>query len=97
MNPQFDAVFAEYLIQAKQARDLNQHHDFRRQLFLSFLRGDVYSGFCLRSGECRADTAPGPLFCAARSTCSFFAPDREEMIHHGCRQRTSLICSKNRV
>lgn len=38
MNPQFDAVFAEYLTQAKQARDQNQHHDFRRQLFLSFLQ-----------------------------------------------------------
>ena len=38
MNPQFDTVFAEYLTQAKQARDQNQHHDFRRQLFLSFLQ-----------------------------------------------------------
>jgi len=38
MNPQFDAIFAEYLTQAKQARDQNQHHDFRRQLFLSFLQ-----------------------------------------------------------
>ncbi len=38
MNSQFDAVFAEYLTQAKQARDQNQQHDFRRQLFLSFLQ-----------------------------------------------------------
>lgn len=38
MNVTFETVFAEYLTQAKQARTQNQHHDFRRQLFLSFLQ-----------------------------------------------------------
>ena len=37
-TPQFDAHFATYLEQAKQARDQNQHHDHRRQLFLAFLK-----------------------------------------------------------
>ncbi len=35
---QFETYFERYLIQAKQARDQNQHHDFRRQLFLAFLK-----------------------------------------------------------
>ena len=38
MNPQFDTVFADYLSQIKQAPGQNQRHDFRRQLFLSFLQ-----------------------------------------------------------
>lgn len=37
-TPQFEANFARYLEQAKQARDQNQHHDHRRQLFLAFLK-----------------------------------------------------------
>lgn len=39
MNSQFETYFVDYLTQAKQARDRNQHHDFRRQLFLAFLTG----------------------------------------------------------
>lgn len=38
MNSEFETVFADYLVQAKQAHDQNQHHDFRRQIFLSFLQ-----------------------------------------------------------
>lgn len=34
---QFDAHFADYVEQARLARDQNQHHDHRRQLFLAFL------------------------------------------------------------
>jgi len=34
---QFDAAFARYVEQARQARDSDQHHDHRRQLFLGFL------------------------------------------------------------
>jgi hypothetical protein len=37
MNFQFETAFSDYLTKAKQARQQNQHHDFRRQLFLSFL------------------------------------------------------------
>lgn len=37
MNSLFEKFFAGYLTQAKQAREQNQHHDFRRQLFLTFL------------------------------------------------------------
>src|SRR6266571_552180 len=37
MNSHFETSFARYLTQAKHARDQNQHHDFRRQLFLAFL------------------------------------------------------------
>ena len=37
-TPQFEGCFFEYLEQAKQARDQNQHHAHRRQLFLAFLR-----------------------------------------------------------
>lgn len=36
-TPAFDAHFPRYLQQAQQARDQNQHHDYRRQLFLAFL------------------------------------------------------------
>jgi methylase of polypeptide subunit release factors len=41
MNSLFEKFFAGYLTQAKQARDQNQHHDFRRQIFLAFLH-DVF-------------------------------------------------------
>ena len=37
-TPQFDAHFVHYLAQAQHARDQNQHHDQRRQLFLEFLK-----------------------------------------------------------
>ncbi|HEU5374168.1 MAG TPA: hypothetical protein VFV38_01895, partial [Ktedonobacteraceae bacterium] len=33
----FAELFMSYLEQARSARDTNQHHDQRRQLFLSFL------------------------------------------------------------
>ena len=36
-TPTFDAHFPRYLQQAQQARDQNQHHDHRRQIFLAFL------------------------------------------------------------
>jgi hypothetical protein len=38
IDPQFETCFSNYLAQAKQARDQNQHHDQRRELFLAFLR-----------------------------------------------------------
>ncbi|HEU0002777.1 MAG TPA: N-6 DNA methylase, partial [Ktedonobacteraceae bacterium] len=37
-TPQFDTAFAQYLSQAKEARDHDLHHDHRRQLFLAFLK-----------------------------------------------------------
>lgn len=36
-SSQFEALFTHYLDQARQARDENKHHDFRRGLFLEFL------------------------------------------------------------
>lgn len=36
-TPQFEAHFAQYLTQARQAHNEDLHHDHRRQLFLAFL------------------------------------------------------------
>jgi len=37
-NSNFETHFVSYLSKAQQARDQNQHHDYRRQLFLAFLQ-----------------------------------------------------------
>jgi len=39
---QFEIYFKHYLSQAQMARNQNQHHDHRRQLFLAFLK-DAFS------------------------------------------------------
>lgn len=45
--PAFAQTFTNYLTQARAARDESRHHDYRRQLFLSFLN----NAFHIRSDE----------------------------------------------
>jgi hypothetical protein len=46
-SPAFEAALARYVERAREARDHNQHHDHRRQLFLGFLR----DAFGIGSGD----------------------------------------------